>query len=782
MGLRAALKIGLVLAAISAVAAISWSFLARSGPAGNSSAELLDPGIARKSTDFEHAEFKLGKTLFRVQSTVDTLSDVGQHELRDVRLTVFGEDGQPTDEITGKTATYALEQKRILFSGTVEARLSDGTRVLSDRLRADLGAETVSIEEDFRFERAEVKGTGRQLLYRTGSKLIEINRDFLLENPGPENPFRATSSRAVYDLAGGRLSLAGEARLSGPGYQLSGNEMGVDLTGERRLQRIESAGSARFVVSPRVFEGERMEFLFEPVSARLRTFTVMGAEVGDRSPALYTESRSGGVHRVLARRITGTPSRSADPQRFQLETLKAEREVRFDSTVFGIKEATAARLDGTFDADGQLRDLRMDGGVKVEHREGERTDHLQSGSLRLQFDEAQRMKKAVAAPNAVLDIVSPDWNRRHSAKDSMVIDFMDGRISQVNSAGGCQIETVEKEGEYRVESATLRAVYVDGVVDAVTAGGGVRVRFKDGAKTQNSDSADLRLQYRQGKLYRATQAGGFRFWERTESGELGLNAGQAVYVPESDVVTVTGPPGRQPELSQGPVGEPEGGPPTRTHADQIQIERASGRVLADGNVATRLEDKARSLRVTAGRMVADPASGWVEYTGSPKVTDGPNFISGKTVRLRDQDQNLIAQGNVESFLSSGVGDRLKQYRVAADEVEIQRAANKAVYKGNVRAKSDEMTLKAPFLELLFSGAGMDELKQATAWGGVEVADQTRTATGERAFFDPQEKRVRVVGDKAQVVDSKQGKATGKALTFFLGDERIEIEGPIHPRP
>ncbi len=782
MGLRATLKVGLILAAVAALAAISWSFLSRSGPVGGPSAELLDPGIARKSTDFEHAEFKLGKTVFRVRSTIDTLSDSGEHELRDVRLTVFGEDGRPTDEITGQTATYALEEKRIQFSGKVEARLSDGTRVLSDRLHADLAAETVSIEEDFKFERGEVRGSGRQMVYRIDSKAIEINRQFLLENPGPENSFKATSSRAVYDLSGGRLTLIGEARLAGRGYQLSGNGMEVDLNADRRLERIVGTGSARFVLSRRVFEGQRMEFLFEPVSARLNTFAVMGGEEGTGSPALYTESRPGGVHRLLARRITGIPARSADPEGFQLQALKAQKEVSFSSTVFGIQSATAASLDGVFDDAGRLRDLRMDGGVKVDHRQEQRTDRLQSGSLRLQFDDAQRMEKAVAFPDARLEIVSPGLSRRHSAKERMEINFVDGSISRIDSSGGCQIESVDESGAYTVDSASMRALYVAGVVDKATASGGVRVGLTDGAKTQDTESSDLRLEYRRGKLYRAVQSGGFRYREKGASGDLSLAAGQAVYLPERDVVTVVGEAGRQPELSQGGGGQPPGGLPSRTRADQIQIERGTGRVWAEGRVTTRLENETRPLQIVAGKMFAEPASGWVEYSDSPRVTEGSNFISGKTVRLHDQDRNLVAAGDVESFLSSGVGDRLKQYRVAADEVEIQRAANKALYKGNVRAKSDELTLNAPFLELLFTGAGMDELKQATAWGGVEVADRTRTATGERAFFEPLEKKVRVVGDHAQVVDSKQGKATGKALTFFLGDERIAIEGPIHPKP
>ncbi len=778
MGFRAALKIGLILAAVVAAAAISWSFFSRSGPGGTSSAELLDPGIARKSTDFKHAEFKLGKTVFRVQSTVDTLSDIGEHELRDVRLTVFGEDGQPTDQISGQTATYALEEKRIQFSGKVEARLADGTRVLSDRLHADLAAETVSIEDDFKFERGEVQGSGRQMLYRIASKAIEINREFRLEKPGPAHTFQATSSRAVYDL-GGRLSLVGEARMTGQGFDLRGNEMAIDLTGDRRLEKIESSGSARFAASRRVFEGERIEFRFEPVSGRLQTFAVLG---GERGPASLTMSRPGGADRLVSRSILGTPSKLADPSQFQLERLRAEREVRFVSAGLGVAEATAASLDGVFDAAGLLRDLKMEGGVNVEHREGTRRDHLRSGELSLELDDSQRLKRALASHEAVLDVVSPDGSRRHTAKDRMSIDFVEGRVSQVNSSGGCQIKAVDGGEEYTIDSASMRADYKDGVIDSMTAAGGVRVRSKTGTKTQNTESSDLKLEYLQGKLHRATQSGEFRYWERTGSGDLDLTAAKAVYLPERDLVTAAGEDGRQPELAQGPAAQPEGGPPSRTRADRIGIERSSGRVTAEGNVATRLEDGVRPLRITAGRMVAEPASGWVNYSQSPKVTEGPNFISGETIRLRDSDQNLVAEGNVRSFLSSGVGDRLKEYRVAADEVEIQRAANKAVYHGNVRAASDDLTLQAPFLELLFTGAAMDELKEATAWGGVQVADQSRTATGEKAFFDPLEKKVRVVGDKAQVVDDKQGKATGKALTFFLGDERIEIEGPIQPKP
>lgn len=782
MGLRTTLKIGLILLAGAGLAAIVWSLSSRSGGSGVPSTELLDPGISRQSTDFEHTEFKLGKTLFRVRSTVDTLTALGEHELHDVGLTVYGKDGEATDEISGETATYAVEEKRIEFRGRVEARLSDGTRILSDRLHADLAAETVSIEEDFRFERGQVRGSGRKMLYRIASKSLEINSDFLLENPVSPGAFRATGARAVYNLADSSVNLTGNARLLGSGYQLSGEGMAVDLTGDRRVERVVDTGGARLELARKVFEGERMEFAFEPVSAQLRQFSVLGGEQGSRQPALYLERMPGGVHRLQARRITAVPvSGSREPETLQLEKLRAEREVRFDSTALGIERATSSTLDGAFDGEGVLRVLRMNGGVDVERVEGDRTDRLQSRRLLIEFDQSQRMERVLAFPYARLSMVSPEVSRYHSAKGSMEIGFRDGKISRINSSGGCEVRSNDRDGRSSVQADGMKAFYDGGVINSVEAAGSVRVLLEEAGKTRHTESRSLRLDYEGGRLARATQSGDFHYWERDPSFGLDLRADGAVLDPGADTV-VAQAGGRRPRLTQTTPGGSGEEMRSVTDADRFEIDRSGGRVTAVGNVETRLDGQERPLRIVAARMAADPPSGLVEYTGSPRVLDGPNFIAGKVVRLRSQDQSLVSEGDVESFFSSGVGDKLKEYRIAADKVEMQRSANKAVYEGAVRAKSDDLTLLAPFLELQFAEGGMEEVKLATAWGGVQVEDASRKATGEKAFYEPSEKKVRVVGEQAQVVDSKQGKATGRVLTFYLGDERVLIEGPANPKP
>jgi hypothetical protein len=40
-----------------------------------------------------------------------------------------------------------------------------------------------------------------------------------------------------------------------------------------------------------------------------------------------------------------------------------------------------------------------------------------------------------------------------------------------------------------------------------------------------------------------------------------------------------------------------------------------------------------------------------------------------------------------------------------------------------------------------------------------------------------EKKVRITGDQAELIDEKQGRAFGRRLTYFLGEERLTIEGP-----
>lgn len=779
MGARGTLKITLIAALVLAAGATWWSLSSRraagdSAPAG----EVLESGVSRKSTDFRHSEFKLGKRLFQVESTVDTLTAEGRHQLDEVQLTVFDELGRPSDRISAESAIYAVEDKRIRFEGQVEIQLSDGTRIQSDRLRADLAGETVRIDQPFRFQRDSVSGGGSELIYRISRKELEIGGGFRMTDPSPASPIAAASSSALYELAASQLTLSGDASLSGRDFQLAGERMRLAMTPERRLKRIVDWGGATLVSAGKSFAGDRINISFQVDSGRVRDFQVLSAENGAK--AVYEEKGPRG-RRLEARKISGLPNPALkDPSRLQLEAFRAEGEAVFASPAMGVDQASTERLDGAFDSQGRLRQLNMSGGASIVRVQEQRRETLRSRRLQLDFDQAERIEKGIARGDAELSLKSPRWTRRHSARDFVAVDFEEGELARITSSADCFLETVDSSGSTLVRSPQMLALYSDGVIDRFFAGDGVQIQTASGESAQRSESRQLRIFYARGKMQRIVHSGQFQYWDETPARQVNLSGDQAVYRPETGAMTVTGEES-QPLLRQSSTTASDGWTDARTSADRFDLNRETGAVEARGRVVTEIDEGDNAVRLEAGAMRAEPQSGWADYFQNPRVTQPSGTVSAQRIRLYSEDRTLLADGEVESFFSSGEDDKLTRYWVSADRLRLVRSENRAVYEGNVSARSGELRLLAPRLELTFEG-DLGSLREAVASGGVQVADATRTAVGDTAYYEPLLKRIRVVGDRARVTDAKQGRASGSELLFYLGDDRILIEGPAKRQP
>ena len=179
-------------------------------------------------------------------------------------------------------------------------------------------------------------------------------------------------------------------------------------------------------------------------------------------------------------------------------------------------------------------------------------------------------------------------------------------------------------------------------------------------------------------------------------------------------------------------------------------------------------------------MQANPETGWITYSADPRITQQDNSITGKIVRYNHQDQQLVVEEEVESFLFEGNYEEAKKYTVQADRLLYKRADLRARYEGKVRVKTDDLIVDAPFVEFVFLSADPDRLQEIVAWGGVQITGKDREAQGQRAVHYPSQEKVVLTGDPAQVTEALRGKVTGRQLTFFTGDDRLFIEDPSTP--
>lgn len=747
---------------VAGVVAVFWSLVSRQGESGSRAAvDLLDVDVVRRTTQFEYLQRKRGKVVFKVQASTSTLARSGVNRLQEVSLIRSGEDGVPTDVILGGEASYDIPNRRIEFFRDVEIRLSDGTRVYSGRVQADLESERVWIQEQFRFAKGEVAGEGGGLNYLIPQKRIEVDNQIRLSFPSGNSTARVRADRALYRLEEGRVELAGKVSVEDPGGRLAGEAMTFTLTPDRSLEKVFAQGEARLQLGEdRTFSGDGIHIFFD-AAARVRRFEVVGSPAGSRIPgrAAYEQQLPSGRLTLQARRIQGLPSREATTLPF-LERLTAEEEVSFRSPPLEIEEARSELLSADFFPDGQgLQNVELKGRVTVLRRlvqEGMTVEErLHSDRLHLRLLPGQLLHRAEATGNVDVEMNSPDQYRHLFARESLLLEYAQGRLHKAVARSDCVVETAG-EGERRVLRAPgIEAEYREGVLETVMARGGVDLEVQEPQRSQRARSQELRVEYREGVLERAVQSGDFHLWERGEGTVTDLAAERATFFPAASRLVVSG--ADEPASFRQSRLELSGGwsDNSETLASEFVLHREREKVEASGQVRTVRHHPEGAMVVTAGRMTADLKSGWAEYSDEPRIRQGANLIRGGWIRLDSRRNELQVRETVESLLVSPQGDRTRRYRITSGQLVYRQAEGKAVYRDRVTVASQDLEVQAPVVEVRLDGADLGKVSLIVATGGVQITEKGRKATGAQAVYDPEQSRVVVSGSFSPEPSARQ---------------------------
>ena len=83
--------------------------------------------------------------------------------------------------------------------------------------------------------------------------------------------------------------------------------------------------------------------------------------------------------------------------------------------------------------------------------------------------------------------------------------------------------------------------------------------------------------------------------------------------------------------------------------------------------------------------------------------------------------------------------------VAADRIEVQDRADRAVFAGNVKVRQDELTLDTARLTVAYSSGGGIQIRRLDASGGVVVRSPSETARGNFGIYDLDRKLITLIG-------------------------------------
>ena len=112
--------------------------------------------------------------------------------------------------------------------------------------------------------------------------------------------------------------------------------------------------------------------------------------------------------------------------------------------------------------------------------------------------------------------------------------------------------------------------------------------------------------------------------------------------------------------------------------------------------------------------------------------------------------------------------------VAADRIEVQDRADRAIFSGNVLVRQAELSLNAPRLTVAYSNSGGIEIDRIDASGGVTVRSPSETATGQFAIYDIDSRLITLIGGVTLV--RGDSRVNGGRLVINLRDGTAVIDG------
>lgn len=112
--------------------------------------------------------------------------------------------------------------------------------------------------------------------------------------------------------------------------------------------------------------------------------------------------------------------------------------------------------------------------------------------------------------------------------------------------------------------------------------------------------------------------------------------------------------------------------------------------------------------------------------------------------------------------------------VAADRIEVQDRADRAVFSGNVVARQATLQLNAARVTVAYSDVGGIQIQRIDASGGVTVRSPSETARGQFAIYDLRNRLITLLG--GVTLTRGESRVQGGRLVLDLDSGRAVMDG------
>ena len=752
-----------------------------------------------------------GRTLFKIHASKVVQYKQGTATLHEVKIELYGEDGNRVDRIEGNEFLYDQKSGMAIAAGPVEMTLmrpgvapaiapkATASTAVSEKLK---GGPVASAAEAAARGEIHVKTSGLTFDQKSGVARTSQHVDFSMVQG------KGSSMGAVYDSDQGLLVL----------------DRAVELTTQRGTQTVQ-------------IHAQHAEFERQSQLCRLRAATAdyQGGEA------------TAGDAKVLFRE-DGSAVRLDAMNGFTLTTATG-----------GHLAAPTGHME--FDEHNQPRHGHLEGGVTMDSvsKSAGRTRqmHGTSPTAELEFNAQGQLRHAHLEQGVTMDSLEQSQEQGHQLRLSRHwrspvadVEFRDsGRgqveLSAVHGTGGVVVTGESQRGQGAVVPTRLSADELTGllgphsVLTSMNGVGHVSVEETTETGTLQTTSGDRltahfatskpasgRGSSPEAQLHSATVEGHVVLTQTPAAkpgtpppATMHATAGRADYEGQGDWLHLT----VTPRVEDGPM---------QLTADKVDVSRSSGDAFAHGNVKASWMDAGSTSNGQPGslspgqgslalggqgpahvisaeaqlRHAAGGKTGEATFRGHARLWQQANSVSAPVIVLDRERQTLVARTTdssepVLAVLLSGGGavpgsDSAKApgkenqpsvIRVRGGDLKYSDVERKAVMHsgilGTVVTETGTATSASNEVEVTLLPAGKTggqaQVDKMTARGHVVLTSEGRRGTGEQLVYTGATGEYVLTGTAAippRMSDPTRGTVTGEALIFHSRDDSVSVEG------
>jgi len=678
------------------------------------------------------------RTIFDLEASKSTdLRGQDISLLEDVKIKVFGKNGDRNDVIHTQSCRYAKTDGSIQCDGKVQFELQsaeDAARLAANAAgtpniihidttgvtfeRATGRAQTV---QPVKFSFPNGSGDGVGAVYQSEAGQLRLIREVHIQiQPAADTtPKKGTTLPAQVEM--------------------SGSSMEIDKVG----RTVELLGPATAVSSGEQVTAGKFTLLLD---AEFHAQALVAAPGSLNQQPEVMNRGSKGDSTLHADKLTAHLS----PQGWT-SRIVAEGKVQGTSPSGNLEAETGEMA--MWPVVNQAKLLTLRGNVHVNARDPKTgmTRSLTSNAVQLAFaggkaGQPNRVQHAETLERGAMEWLDAAAVRSKLAADKLALDFgAQGKPQLLNATGAVQSQ---REMPGRPVQAASSAT---GVAQLSPAGDWSQITLRGNVRLQEADR--------------------------------NAEAQQAVFARAAQTTVLTG---------QAMVRDAG----SETHAPKITFFQSTGEIEAEGPVrSTDFASKSSSLQMSsvpanlsADHMRANSKTGRALYTGHARLWQGASVLEAETIELLRPSRVLNATGNVRAVFPQAPqpganAGAAPVWHISSGLLTYWDAENRAHLEKDVFVQSADQKMRAPQLELFFTRTGADkqgnggtsQISRAVGTGGVVVEQGDRRGTAERGLYTAAEEKFVLTGGTPTLFDPVEGTTTGRELTFYRADDTIVVD-------